>query len=335
MAARVSDSEPALRPGRVARVDRGTLTAVTARGVQRLPTRGHSATTGDWILISPTPTPNVAVVLPRWSALGRQDPGPAGGTQLLAANVDVVLIAVGLDRGLNRGRLERLLTLAWASGAVPAVVLTKADLVTTGEQTATDAEQTAIWVDVVLASSRTGQGIEHLRALIPAGRTAVLLGESGAGKSSLINALIEDEVQATETVREGDHKGRHTTHARELVALPHGGVLLDTPGIRGVGLEVGHEDGLDLAFADVVALASSCRFRDCQHLAEPGCAVEAAVADGRLDAQRLASFQSLHEEVASAARRADVRADRAATKSRGRRQKHREEQWDAERRDDR
>lgn len=314
-------SETDLRAARVARVDRGMLTAVTGSGVARLSTRGLEVTAGDWILVAPTDPPTVAEILPRWSALRRHDPGRAAVSQLLAANIDVGLLVVGLDRGPNLARLDRLLTLLWSTGATPVVVLTKADLAEVADGTAAEVEDATMGVDVVVASSVTRQGIARLRDLVPPGRTAVLIGESGAGKSSLVNALVGADVQDTGVVRVGDAKGRHTTRARELVPLPGAGVLLDTPGIREVALAAGQGDGLDRTFADIAALAQNCRFGDCRHGDEPGCAVSAAISAGTLPPSRLASFHALEREVAAAARRADARAERTSSRTRGRQHK--------------
>lgn len=300
-----SASDPGLPVARVARVDRGALTAVSEAGVVRLPTRGLQVTAGDWILLAPSDPPAVAEVLPRWSALHRHDPGRAAVSQLLAANVDVGFLVAGLDRGPSLGRLERLLTLLWSAGATPVVVLTKADLAAAPDDTAAEVERATVGVEVVVASSVDGRGVNRLRELVPRGQTAVLLGESGAGKSSLVNALIGADVQATADVRAGDHKGRHTTRARELVPLPGAGVLLDTPGLRGVALAADQEGGVNQTFSDVTALAAGCRFGDCRHAGEPGCAVRAAVDAGTLAEGRLASFHALEREVADAARRAE------------------------------
>lgn len=313
-------SDPALPPGRVARVDRGALTAVTETGVQRLPSRGLAVTTGDWIVFRPGEEPVVVEVLPRWSALGRHGRGRAAATQLLAANVDVSFVVVGIDRDPNIQRLHRLLTLVWSTGATPVVVLAKVDLVADAGQVVADLQAAAVGVEVVAASSTDGTGIDRLRGLLPRGHTAVVVGESGAGKSSLVNALVGADVQTVGDVRERDRKGRHTTRARELVPVPGGGVLLDTPGIRGVALAAGQETGLEQTFADIVELAAGCRFADCAHDAEPGCAVQAAIRDGELDPGRLASLRALQEEAATAARRADLRAARAASKTGGRRE---------------
>lgn len=318
--ARVRDvADPTLLLGRVARVDRGMLTAVTASGAERVAVRDLDVTTGDWVQLTAGEDPTVAAVLPRWSLLARHDAGRAVDTQLLAANIDVGLLVVGLDRGPNLARLDRLLTVVWSSGATPVVVLGKADLVPDPEAVASQVQHATVGVEVVVVSTVTGQGVGRLRALVPQDTTGVVIGESGAGKSSLVNALVGAPVQAIGEVR-GDFKGRHTTRARELVPLPGGGVLLDTPGIRAVALAAGQEGGLDHTFADIAELAGSCRFGDCGHEVEPGCAVRAAVTAGDLDPDRVASFHALQREAAAAGRRADARAQRVATQGRRPRQ---------------
>jgi ribosome biogenesis GTPase len=224
---------------------------------------------------------------------------------LLAANVDVVLIVVALTSPPHPGRLDRLLTVAWDSGATPVVVLTKADLCRTALTEREEVAEAAPGVPVILTSVPDGQGLAELRGHLRPGRTLALLGASGAGKSSLVNALAGTPVAAVAPIRP-DGKGRHTTAARDLVVLPGLGVLVDTPGLRGVQLWSA-EEGLERTFADVVALAGRCRFRDCRHGNEPGCAVAGAVADGRLSARRLDSYIRLERENAWLQRRYDAR----------------------------
>ncbi len=221
----------------------------------------------------------------------RRAAGEPTGAQTLAANIDHVLVVHGLDRGVNRRRLERELVLAWDSGAVPIVVLTKTDLARDVAAEVGVAEAAALGVDVVAVSAADGAGLDRLRDLVGPGRTFVLVGASGAGKSTLVNALAGQERQSVGAVRDGDGRGRHTTTAAELVVLAGGPILIDTPGIRSVGLWDDGE-GMAGAFVDVEQLAMSCRFPDCAHDREPGCAVRAGV-----DAERLRSWQKLRREL--------------------------------------
>ncbi len=261
-------------------------------------------TTGDWIALhagtdEATDPPAVTAVLARWSRLARND-ALGRADQVLAADVDVVFVVHGLDRPLHPGRIERTLALAWDGGAVPVVVATKADGVDAGvvEEVVDRLGEVAPGTDVVATSARTGAGLDDLRARLRPDLTAALLGESGAGKSTLVNALVGWDAAATGGVREGDAKGRHTTVSRDLFPVPGGGVLVDTPGLRGVGL-VDAWEGVAQVFADVEAVAEGCRFRDCGHVDEPGCAVQAAVADGSLPADRVARYVALTDELAA------------------------------------
>jgi len=214
---------------------------------------------------------------------------------VLAADVDLVLVVASLDRALNANRIERELVLAWDSGAVPVVVLTKSDLA----GSAPVEQPRAVGADVVVTSVVTGEGIDDVRSRLRPDRTAVLLGPSGVGKSALANALVGSDDLATGAVRAGDGRGRHTTTARDLVPVPGGGALVDTPGIRSVGLCEGGE-GLALAFPDVEELAVQCRFRDCRHAGEPGCAVA-----GGVEPDRLANWHKLERETTADTRRND------------------------------
>ncbi|WHP16791.1 ribosome small subunit-dependent GTPase A [Cellulomonas sp. ES6] len=248
--------------------------------------------------------PRLVAVLPRRTAVVRDGADRTSREQVLAANVDVVLVVEHLDPDPSPGRVERLLTLAWRSGAVPVVVLTKADLVPDPEGMADEVRAVAIGADVHAVSVTAGTGLEPLRALLGPGRTLVVVGPSGAGKSTLVNALAGAEVMATGD-RRADGRGRHTTVHRELVPLPGGASLIDTPGLRGVGL-VADAAALETAFADVAELAEDCRFADCAHRSEPGCAVLAAVEDGSLSARRLDSWRRLAREAAYQERRVDA-----------------------------
>ena len=242
---------------------------------------------------------------PRRSAVVRDSAGRTSLEQVVAANVDVVLVVEHLDPDPDLGRVERLLTLAWRSGAQPVVVLTKADLVPDPQGMAAQVAQVSLGVDVHAVSVLDGDGLAPLRALLAPGVALVAVGTSGAGKSSLVNALAGREVMATGE-RRADGRGRHTTTHRELVPLAGGAVLIDTPGVRGVGL-VAAPDALDATFADVAGFAALCRFGDCVHVTEPGCAVLAAVEDGDLPLRRLESWRKLLREAAYAARRTDAR----------------------------
>jgi len=293
-------ADPAHEPARVTTVHRGECDVVTRSGRRRV-TSPVGVGTGDWVAVDGDV---LATVLPRRSELTRQRSDDADQRQVIAANVDVVLITVPLDREVNLNRLERELVVAWESGAVPAVALTKADL-HPEPQLAVDAVFARDpRVEVVVTSAVTGAGVEGVAALLRPHRTAVLLGSSGAGKSTIVNRLLGAEVQETAEVRAGDAKGRHTTTTRDLLLVPGGGVLIDTPGIRGLLLWSAAE-GLSAAFPDIEELAERCRFRDCDHGPEPGCAVAAAVTGGGLSRERLASYQKLKGEVAWAERSDD------------------------------
>ncbi|MPY93592.1 MAG: ribosome small subunit-dependent GTPase A [Acidimicrobiia bacterium] len=303
-------ASPSGQPGRVVRHDGAALLVATAAGSAHVRATTEPATVGDWVVVEDGA---VRAVLARASLLARRDPGRAGGQQLLAANVDVVVVVCGLDRPTKAGRIARSAALAWEAGAVPAVVLTKADLSPDAAERRAIVAGANPGVDVLVASARLASGLEAVRALA-LGRTVVLVGESGAGKSSLANALLGEDAVATGAVRRGDAKGRHTTSARQLFPLPGGGVLIDSPGIRAVGLWGGAE-AVDRTFADVDELSGDCRFADCAHVGEPGCAVAAAVAEGRLAEARLASWLALRREAAATERRASEREKRRYEKA--------------------
>ena len=302
-----TEDRPSARPGRVARHDGVALLVATEAGTASWPLQTQiepGPVVGDWVVLDGG---GVAAVLDRATLLRRQD--PLGNEQQLVANLDTLLVVCGLDRPVKPGRIQRSVALAWDAGASPVVVLTKADLHDDPEGVATEVRNGNPGVDVVLTSSVDGTGLDEVLTLAR-GRTIVLLGESGAGKSTLTNALIGDDVMATGAVREGDSKGRHTTTTRELHLLPGGGVLIDTPGIRGVGLWV-DPDAVAAAFDDVESFAEGCRFRDCAHQGEPGCSVVAAVEDGLLPRERYEAWLALGKEAESAARRADEHERRA------------------------
>jgi ribosome biogenesis GTPase / thiamine phosphate phosphatase len=253
--------------------------------------------------------PVVAQVLGRRSALSRSAAGRATAEQVLAANVDLVLVVQGLDEGAHPRRLERTLAAVHASGAEPAIVLTKPDLVDDPRAALAEAEAVAGGAPVLAASGVTGAGVGDVARLLAAGRTGVFVGPSGAGKSTLVNALLGRAAQETAPVRAHDARGRHTTTNRRLFVLPEGGAVIDGPGIR--ELRLWDADGLEAAFDDVAALAAGCRFRDCRHAGEPGCAVAAAVEAGALDPGRIENRRKLEREAALQEARRDGAAARA------------------------
>ena len=230
--------------------------------------------------------------------------------QVVAANVDVAVLVASMNADLNARRLERYLATAWQSGATPVVVLTKADIAADPEADIAEAESVAFGAPVLAVSAVTGEGLDALASHLKAGETAVLVGSSGVGKSTLVNALAGEALMVTAAIREDDAHGRHTTTHRELIRLPSGALILDTPGMRELGL-IDADDGLSATFEDIEALAADCRFSDCGHGSEPGCAVRAALRDGTLDEGRWRSFQKLQRELAFQERKED-RAARAA-----------------------
>jgi ribosome biogenesis GTPase / thiamine phosphate phosphatase len=282
------------------------VNVLTAEGRVRAATGAESLATGDWVLLADGEKwPDVVATLPRHSAFVRGDPmdGTARNAQVVAANIDTVFVTQSLENGPNLRRLERELVLSFESGAAPVIVLTKSDLAGADSERdlAADVravERTAVGAPVIVTSSVTLAGVEDLRAY--AG--TALIGASGVGKSTLVNRLVGADVQATGAVRSTDQRGRHTTTARELVLLRDGGVLVDTPGLRAVTLWVADE-GLRRAFIDIEELAPQCKFHDCAHDREPGCAVQAAVARGEIDAARVEHFRQLDAELDTVARR--------------------------------
>lgn len=294
-------------PGRIVRVARGCGEAVTSAGPLRVRPSGHHVCTGDWVIVREPATEGdtigaVCAVLPRVGVIRRADASGRSEEQVLAANVDTVVVTVAADTALDPGRVERLLALAWDSGAQPVVALTKADLAT--EPVFSGISAVAPGASVVEVCAPNGSGLSELRDRIHG--TVVFVGASGAGKSTLVNALCGREIQATAPVRQRDGKGRHTTTEREMFPLGDGLTLIDTPGLRGVGMwEAGA--GIAAAFPEVDELAQHCRFTDCAHESEPGCAVRAAVEDGDLDARRVESHRKLRRENAWVAARSDAR----------------------------
>jgi ribosome biogenesis GTPase len=306
-------------PARVVRGDRGSALVAAAAGITRAKPSARLLKTaagpadlpvaGDWVALlarEDLDVPLVEAVLDRAGAITRGDPGKGAETQVLAANVDTVFVVHPIAGDPNLRRIERELALAWDSGAVPVVALTKADLSADPEAARAAVEGIAIGVEVLVMNALGGKGVRAILDRLPPKRTAVLIGPSGAGKSTLINALLGEARQATREVRVGDGRGRHTTVARELVALPGAGLLIDTPGLRALAL-TGSEEGIASVFPEIEALAARCRYRDCTHEAEPGCAVRAAAETGALEPERLASYHKLMRESLAAAMRADAR----------------------------
>jgi ribosome biogenesis GTPase len=304
---------------RVIRSDRGSALVSTPTGVVRVTSStdllkaaggaAHLPAVGDWVAVlapDDLDVPIVEAVLERASAITRGDPGETSEAQVLAANIDTVFIVHPIAEQPNLRRIERELSVAWDSGAVPVVVLTKVDLSADVEAARSAVESVAQGVDVLTMNALTGEGVESLLAYISGHRTAVLIGPSGVGKSTIINALLGEQRQATCEVRVSDGRGRHTTVARELVQMPGGGLLIDTPGLRALGL-TGSEDGISSTFPDIEEASEACHFRDCTHSGEPGCAVSAALEAGDLPPERLASYHKLMREAQVAAIKTDVR----------------------------
>ena len=306
-------------PARVVRADRGSASIASPDGVCRAKpstalvkaARGpiDLPAVGDWVVVRAPQgidIPLIEAVLARASAITRGDPGEPSVVQVLAANVDTVFLVHPIDAKPNLRRIERELALVWDSGAVPAVVLTKADASAAPDAALGAVEDVAIGCEVLVTSAVSGLGVDSLPRYVEERKTAVLLGPSGAGKSTLINALLGEERQGTREVRMSDHRGRHTTVVRELIQLPGGGILIDTPGLRALAL-TGSEAGIAATFPEIEEAACSCRFRDCTHNGEPGCAVQAAVESGELPASRLANYHKLMREAEVAAMKTDYR----------------------------
>lgn len=254
-------------------------------------------TAGDFVMVNyiENGDSRITATLPRKTLFSRREPGPIPRDQAVAANFDYVFILQSLNQDFNPRRLERYLTLAWQSGATPVVLLTKADLVEDYWPYLTQADRICAGVNIHVVSAHTGYGLERLNAYLQPGKTVVFLGSSGVGKSSLVNALAGEDIMAVSAIREDDSKGRHTTSHRQLIRLKSGVMIIDTPGMRELGMWDASE-GLQDAFADVESYLGKCRFSDCRHEREPGCAIRAAIAAGELDLSRWESYQKLKEE---------------------------------------
>lgn len=312
--------EQGFEPGRVAVEHRGAYTVFTAAGSVEaaLPgkmrfeagDRGALPAVGDWVMLERTPGGGRAVVraiLPRRSHFSRKVAGETTEEQVLTANIDTVFLVSALNQDKNPRRIERYLALAWASGATPVIVLTKADLCDDVWEAIAEIGAVAPGVNVHAVSIITDEGFDELRSYFKGNRTVSLLGSSGVGKSTIVNRLSGADMKVQE-IRE-DGKGRHTTSHREMTLLPEGGIIVDTPGMRELQMwEAG--EGLDTAFADVTAYAAECRFNDCSHVSEPGCAVKTAIASGELSEERLDSFKKLERELAFLERKVDKRLQR-------------------------
>ena len=299
--------EPSLGElGRIVRVDRGECDVITTKGVLRVLSDSQRAqnllapVVGDWISIIEDPDLGFLIneILDRSNTVSRRDPSEQIIEQVLVANIDHVFIVHGLDRPLPPGRLERFLIIARDSKAEVSIVPTKADQIEESSELKTTIQAVAVDVPIFTVSlkSEPPEGLKALRDLMRVGKTIALLGESGAGKSTLINALIGDEIMTTGEVRTGDKKGRHTTVSREMILRPEGGVLIDTPGVRSIGLWDAQE-ALERVFEDLEDLATQCRFNDCMHSSEPDCAISKAREKGQIDSRRVERYIALRDEL--------------------------------------
>jgi len=329
-------------PGRVILQQRDGYLVATTQGEVRAKASGrlvHEAreighpAVGDWVALSLNPRERAATIhaiLPRRTAFVRRAAHSSRGLQIIAANIDVAFVVTSMNADLNPRRIQRYLAAAWQSGARPVVVLTKADLCDDPQAQVAEIAAMATDCPVLMVSARQGVGLEALLDQVKPGETCVLIGSSGVGKSSLVNAFLKEERMATQAIREADDQGRHTTSHRELILLPGGGMILDTPGIREVGL-IDAEEGVSTVFDDIERLPQDCRFNDCSHTNEPGCAVRAALESGALDPDRWAHFQKLKLELAAA----EEKAERLAKDAERRRLAALQKQYRATKRNDR
>jgi ribosome biogenesis GTPase len=313
-----------LQFGRVNRASRGIYHLYTERGEQSAKLTGrlrhHAAgrealpAVGDWVAFKPeSGICIIQAVLPRRSKLSRKHAGRKTEEQIVAVNVDKVLLVTGLDNDYNLRRIERYLAVAWESGAQPVVVLNKTDLCPAFAVRVAEAERVAMGAPVCAISSLTGEGLEQLEREFAPGETLAMLGSSGAGKTTLINRLLGESRFATSPVRRGDDRGRHTTSARSLILLPSGVLVMDTPGMRELQIWE-NDEGVGRAFEEIETLGAHCAFSDCSHTSEPRCAVRAAVEDGRLATERLENFRKLQREMRYLALRQDHGAQLAEKK---------------------
>lgn len=307
-----------LSPARITREDRERFGAITEHGELTLTLSGrfrHNAVrrsdfpaVGDWVMIEPVDA-NAGVihaVLPRRSSFSRQmiGIGERAEEQILAANIDTVFILMGLDGNYNLRRVERYVTLAWESGATPVIILNKADLCEDSDARVDQVQSVAVGVDVYAISALEQDGLEALQSYLGNGKTVALLGSSGVGKSTLVNALLGEKRMATQQVSDDSARGRHTTVHRQMLPLPNGGLLIDTPGLRGMKIWA-DEDAVAKTFEDIESLAEHCKFKDCKHESEPNCAVKAAIDSGDLDSSRFESYKKQMRELQYLARRED------------------------------
>ena len=305
-------------PARVMAEDRGSYLVRTAAGERRAAITGRFRyeagadpsvypAVGDWVAVDGGPDDAaIHAVLSRRTAIVRQAPGNRTEAQVVGANVDVVFIVVSLNLDLNMRRLERYLAVAWESGAEPIVVLSKADLVEDATALLAEVERVAVGTTILTISAIDGRGLDEVRARIGRGRTVAFIGSSGVGKSTLLNVLAGEDRAIVRDVREDDDRGRHTTTRRQLHILADGGLILDTPGMRELALW--DPDGVEQSFPEIDHLVATCRFANCRHTGEPGCAIAASLASGALDAARYEAWQKLEREARHQLRRVDVAA---------------------------